>query len=487
MTDSALIPLLNWQKRTMPVTHRIIGDLNERRAPGKRLAYWGHITANSVPLFEWLRNTGVELRLGICDPNTAPPEVLEHLSSFEFLGGLEDAAEWRPELVFDTGGELVTHLVTAGVPPLAAVESTTTGIHALNELSVGFPVLQWAEIPLKQDVEHRHHVAAGVLGAIAWLTGMSVEGKRLLVVGYGKVGEGVADRARKLGALVTVAEPHPLRALNAHLAGHTVVPTPQAAAHAADYVVTATGRAGVLDADVLDRLPDGAVVANAGHSPAEIDFAHLNACLVGEAQPGIVEYRPAGKSLYVLAGGSPVNLAAGRTYGDDLWDLFSAVTVLSCDWLLTDGWRTAKPGVQPLPLEIQSYVASVAAAPPAAAATHTTIEPVSTESHVLQELVGPQLGNSTSHTVAHSTLAPGAVVEEHFHLRTEETYVVLAGSATVSLDGVPQTLHTGDVVAIPPGVRHGLTAGEEGARFIAMSVPPWEPTDHHVVPGRQTG
>ncbi|MET8759464.1 cupin domain-containing protein [Lentzea sp. NPDC004782] len=485
MTDSTLIPRLNWQKRTMPVTRRVIGDLAKRSSPGRRFAYWGHITANSVPLFEWLSKTGVDLRLGVCDPNTSPPEVLEHLSSFTFLDGLRDAVEWRPELVFDTGGELVTSLVAAGVPPLAAVESTTSGITALEQLSVAFPVLQWADIPLKQDVEHRHHVAAGVLGAIAWLTGMSVEGKRFLVVGYGKVGEGIADRARKLGALVTVAEPHPLRALNAHLAGHAVVPTPQAAAHAADYVVTATGRAGVLNADVLDRLPDGAIVANAGHSPAEIDFGHLNASVAGEPMPGIVEFRPAGKSLYVLAGGSPVNLAADRTYGDDLWDLFSAVTVLSCDWLITEGWRTAKPGVQPLPLELQSYVAGVATAPPLSSASHTAIKPASSpDGHALQELVGPQLGNSTSHTVACSTLAPGGAVEEHFHLRTEETYVVLAGSITVLLDGVPKTLRTGDVVAIPPGVHHGVTAGDEGARFIAISVPPWQPTDHHVSPSR---
>ncbi len=486
MTDSALIPLLNWQKRTMPVTHRVIDDLKERRTPGRRLAYWGHITANSVPLFEWLDKTAVDLRLGICDPNTTSPEVLAHLSSFTFFESVEEAGAWQPDLVFDTGGELITHLVTAGVPPLAGVESTTSGITALSRLSVEFPVLQWAEIPLKQDVEHRHHVAAGVLGAIAWLTGMSVEGKRFVVVGYGKVGEGIADRARRLGALVTVAEPHPLRALNAQLAGHAVVPSAQAAAHAADYLVTATGRAGVLDAGVLNRLPDGAIVANAGHSPAEIDFAHLDESVVGEARPGIVEYRPAGKSLYVLAGGSPVNLAAGRTYGDDLWDLFSAVTILSCDWLLTEGWRTAKPGVQPLPLDLQSRVARLAASPAASSAFHTRIEPASTDGHVLQELVGPQLGNSTSHTMAHSTLAPGAVVEEHFHLRTEETYVVLAGSLTVRLDGVPTTLRTGDVVAIPPGVHHGATAGSEGARFIATSVPPWEPTDHHLSPSRET-
>lgn len=476
---------LAWQRRTMPVTHRVLAALASRRVTRRRLAYWGHLTENSVLLLQWLAGTGVDLRVGVCDPNTASPAARERLRHLSFFSNLTDAVAWRPELVLDTGAELIARMTSAGEPPLAAVESTTSGTNVLSALDVTFPVMQWADVALKRDVEHRHHVAAGVLGAIAWLTGMSVEGRRVLVVGYGRVGEGIAHRARALGALVTVAEPQPLRAVNARLAGHDVVDAPAAAAHHAEFVITATGRKGALDRNVLTRLPDGAIVANGGHSRDEIDFELLDRGKAAEVRAGIREYRLGTKSLYVLTEGSPVNLAVGRTYGDDLWDLFSAATVLSCDWLITGGWYAAPAGVQPLSEEAQSHIARLAAAPAAGRPGFARVEPViGRAGHLLQELLGPQLGTNQSHSVAHSTLSAGAVIDEHHHRRSEETYIVLSGSMSLWLGGVAHEVGALDLVAIPPGVAHAVTAGPQGAELLAVSVPPWHPGDHLPGAGR---
>jgi adenosylhomocysteinase len=44
------------------------------------------------------------------------------------------------------------------------------------------------------------------------------------------------------------------------------------------------------------------------------------------------------------------------------------------------------------------------------------------------------------------------------------------GSATIRLDGAERQLTRGQVVTIPPDTRHAL---------LAVSTPPWQPTDHH--------
>src|SRR5262245_55605464 len=172
----------------MPVTRRVIGELAGRGYPPYRHAHWGYVTANSVPMFEWLAATGADFGLGTCDPNTVEPGVVDHLErqGLAFFGRDRDAIAWRPQLVMDTGGDLLVALAEAGTPPSVAVESTATGLIRLQGLSdLSVPVLQWADIPLKHDIEQRCHVVDGVFGAITWLTGLSQEGRSLMVVGHG--------------------------------------------------------------------------------------------------------------------------------------------------------------------------------------------------------------------------------------------------------------------------------------------------------------
>ncbi|MFE0424911.1 NAD(P)-dependent oxidoreductase, partial [Streptomyces sp. NPDC058953] len=216
---------VHWLSNAMPVTERFVKELDGRSYPLRRFCYRGHLTANAVPVLDWLAGTGVDLEVSSCDENTADPRVVRRLrdagvSVSTGADSLERLVRWRPELVFDTGGDLTKALIESGRPPLAAVESTSTGLWQLGRLAeLPMPVLEWARVPLKEKVEHRFHVAAGVWSAITWLTGLSLEGRRVLVVGYGEVGKGVADRARRLGALVTLAEPPPAPARGARRGG----------------------------------------------------------------------------------------------------------------------------------------------------------------------------------------------------------------------------------------------------------------------------
>jgi adenosylhomocysteinase len=489
-----------WQSRAMPVSTRLAAELGAARHPHGRLACWVHLVPNAVPLFDWLLGTGADVLFGSCDPATADPEVIDHLRErgARVLADpepgrqselLADAVAWRPHLVTEMGGELIAALVRGGTPPMAAMESTTTGIHRVRAAGrLPMPVLNWNDTPFKQQVEHRFHVAEALWTAFSALTGIGLLGRTVLVIGYGNVGKGVAERARDLGALVTVAELDPLRRVDARLHGCAVVDHAELAAAGTEIVVTATGRDGALGPTVLDRLPAGAMIVNAGHSPTEIDLTHLARWPSLPVRPGIVEHvRPGDRTLYLLGAASPLNLAYPHgSLGDDLWDPFNGLLMLGCGWLLDGAWRDTPAGFVDFPLVMQHRLAELmlTADDPGHGRVIGIggIRPIDAGSgHELREVVGAHLDQPTGgHSVAQSTLRPNASIGEHLHAVTTETFVVTGGAGTVTLDGTTVPVEAGQAVVVPPKVRHGFTAGPDGLTLLAVSTPSWSPADHRV-------
>lgn len=63
---------------------------------------------------------------------------------------------------------------------------------------------------------------------------------------------------------------------------------------------------------------------------------------------------------------------------------------------------------------------------------------------------------------------------EHYHKHMTEFYYVLTGGGVVVLDGETTEVRAGDIVVIPPGVRH-TSDGEMDV--LIVGVPPQETTD----------
>lgn len=59
---------------------------------------------------------------------------------------------------------------------------------------------------------------------------------------------------------------------------------------------------------------------------------------------------------------------------------------------------------------------------------------------------------------------------EHDHSEDgqEEVYVILDGSAELTLDGEPVTVRAGDMLWVAPGTRRMLTPGGDGVRVLAV-------------------
>jgi S-adenosylhomocysteine hydrolase len=65
----------------MPLVHRVITDLSHRDYAGRRIAYWAHLTPNSIPMLTWLRACGAQVMVGSYDPNSIDERVAERLRS----------------------------------------------------------------------------------------------------------------------------------------------------------------------------------------------------------------------------------------------------------------------------------------------------------------------------------------------------------------------------------------------------------------------
>jgi adenosylhomocysteinase len=117
----------------------------------------------------------------------------------------------------------------------------------------------------------------------------------------------------------------------------------------------------VLPVEAIERMRDGAVLANCGHFPWEIDVAGLRAASVARRE--IVEAierieLPNGRHVILLAGGRMFNLAGREPKGNSLesMDLGFLLQTLSLERVATDA-ASLVAGAQPVPDDIDRTIA----------------------------------------------------------------------------------------------------------------------------------
>jgi adenosylhomocysteinase len=135
---------------------------------------------------------------------------------------------------------------------------------------------------------------------------------------------------------VIVTEVDPLRALEAVMDGFDVMPM-ERAAEIGDVFVTATGNKSVLRREHMERMKDGAILANTGHFNVEIDIPALRAMAVEtrEARAFVDEFTlENGRRLYLLADGRLVNLAVAEGHPAQVMDMSFANQALAAEFIV---------------------------------------------------------------------------------------------------------------------------------------------------------
>jgi adenosylhomocysteinase len=193
-----------------------------------------------------------------------------------------------------------------------------------------------------------------VVLAVLDATGVHLAGARLVVVGYGRVGHGIATAAAALGARVTVSEVDPVEALAALHDGHDVAPLLDAVVDA-DVVITASGIGQTLVGEHVAVMPDGAVLAVGGAGWPEVDLGPTLA-VGAEVRPHVRPIvTPSGATVRYVAEGHCANTTAGEGNPIEVMDLSLALQLRALDHLAS---TDLPPGVHDLPAWIDAEVAA---------------------------------------------------------------------------------------------------------------------------------
>jgi adenosylhomocysteinase len=362
-----------WYKYISPITRHYAEIIEKRDYQGKRLAYWGHITAqNTILMMLALKQSGAEIAIGACNVDSTNDAAAAYaaakgihvygwrgMSRSDYEENLALVRKFDADYLCDMGGELSLAYVDKTPPVKGALEATTSGLNLLRGRSLPFPVFDWNSIPLKDRLENRFHVGDGIWPVFSDITGLSLFGRRVLVIGYGPVGKGIAERARNLGAIAYVSEVDPVRLIEARHHGCEIVSLEEGLARC-QIIVTATGIERVLRAEHLQLVRSGAMLFNAGHSNREIDIDWLYQQPHQRMKAHIERFELENTYLFLLAKGSLLNLAAGTSaHGIDLFDHYTAVMLLGIAWMFDGIPRDVKPGLQLYPTHLEHEIAEL--------------------------------------------------------------------------------------------------------------------------------
>src|SRR5215207_11036839 len=368
---------IDWADAQMPVLRSIAERFSgERPLAGVKVGACLHVTSETANLVRTLRAGGAEVALCAPNPLSTQDDVAAALAEdgveVHAIYG-EDMDAWaahvvavaagEPEITLDDGADLVTALHAQGRPPSGATEETTTGLVRLRRLeadgALECPVIAVNEAFTERAFNDRHGTGQSAIDGIVRATNLLLAGRTMVVLGYGWTGQGVALRAKGLGAQVVVCEVDPLRALEARMDGFEVMPALKAAERG-DIFVTVTGAPAVLGPAHFERMKDGAVLANAGHFDVEIDVRGLAAAASGhrEVRPLVEQYVVGGRRLNLLAQGRLVNLSAAEGHPAAVMDVSFALQALSAEHLVRSGGALERR-VHRVPPELEREVAQL--------------------------------------------------------------------------------------------------------------------------------
>lgn len=329
---------------------------------GADVRVYGHPDETRPEVAAALRDAGIPVHTGPPGEHSrpaAPPEAAR------------DFLSQRLHLLVDDGAHLIrwAHAVDGALEEMiGASEETTSGITRLRAAGreLRIPVIAANDARAKTLFDNAYGTGQSCLTTILDLLDPDAMGwplwqARVAVAGYGDVGRGFAKLTAALGGTVAVADPDPVRLLQARMDGHNVGEL-TALARDADLLVSASGAADTVSLEVLHALPDGAAIAVAGGVDQEVATAHAEAtgAIWRPFSPAVENLIfPDGRHVQVLDRGGCINCTAGEGNPIEIMDLSFGVQLAAVAHLLHD---PLPPGLHRLPREADDAVAAAALA-----------------------------------------------------------------------------------------------------------------------------
>ncbi len=302
---------------------------------GVTLGFCLHITKETSVLLMGAKELGATVACCGGNPLTTQDDIAAYLASqgihvYSWHGQSVKDYDWcidqvlkhKPSILTDDGADMniKAHFDKRfkDMEILGATEETTAGVTRIraveNQGKLRYPVILVNEAQTKHMFDNRYGTGQSTIDGYLRAMNLLMASKRVVVVGYGWVGRGVAARFHGMGSKVIVTEVDPVKGLEAHMDGFEVMAMSQAA-KIGDMFVTCTGMTSVIRKEHILKMKDGAIMGNVGHFDVEIDSKFLlkSSKSVREVRPNLDECTlKNGKIVYLIGQGRLANLVAAE-------------------------------------------------------------------------------------------------------------------------------------------------------------------------------
>lgn len=372
---------IEWASSHMPVLNQIKNRFDkEKPLKGIILGACLHVTKETAVLVDALIAGGATIAVCGSNPLSTQDDVAAALAdkgvhvfawrgqnTEEYYKCIDKVLDYKPSITLDDGADLVGTLHSKRADEIKNVkggtEETTTGVIRLRAMekdgSLKYPIVAVNDAYTKYLFDNRYGTGQSTIDGLLRATNTLLAGKTFVVCGYGWCSRGIAMRAQGLGSNVIVTEVQPIRALEAVMNGLRVMPMDEAAS-IGDIFITATGDINVIRKEHMQKMKDGAIMANSGHFNVEINLKDLEEISTTKRtmRPNLEEYTlKDGRKLYLLAEGRLVNLAAAEGHPSEVMDMSFANQALSAEYIAKTTKMQSK--VYPVPKEIDEKVAEL--------------------------------------------------------------------------------------------------------------------------------
>ena len=369
-----------WAKSHMHILNNTISRLKKSKPlKGVTLGFCLHITKETSVLLMGAKELGATVACCGGNPLTTQDNISAFLASqgihvYAWHGQSVKEYDWciqqvlnhKPTILTDDGADMnvKAHFDKKykNMTILGATEETTAGVTRIRAVEkqgkLRYPVILVNEAYTKHMFDNRYGTGQSTIDGYLRAMNLLLASKRVVVVGYGWVGRGVASRCHGMGSKIIVTEIDPVKALEAHMDGFEVMPMAQAC-KIGDIFITCTGMTSVIRKEHILQMKEGAVMGNVGHFDVEIDAEFLlkKTKSVREVRPNLDECTLSnGKHVYLIGQGRLANLVAAEGHPPEVMAQSFSNQILSIMYILKNHEKIGNKIIN-VPKEIDRQVA----------------------------------------------------------------------------------------------------------------------------------
>lgn len=369
-----------WARSHMQILDNTINRFKKSKPlKGVTVGFCLHITKETSVLLMGAKELGATVACCGGNPLTTQDDIAAFLASqgihvYAWHGQSVKEYDWcidqvlnhKPTILTDDGADMnvKAHFDNRykNMKILGATEETTAGVTRIravaNQGKLRYPVILVNEAYTKHMFDNRYGTGQSTIDGYLRAMNLLMASKRVVVVGYGWVGRGVASRCHGMGSKVIVTEIDPVKALEAHMDGFEVMPMAQAC-KIGDIFITCTGMTSVIRKEHILQMKNGAVMGNVGHFDVEIDSKFLlkESKSVKRVRPNLDECTlKNGKRVYLIGEGRLANLVAAEGHPPEVMAQSFSNQILSILYILKNHAKIGNKIIN-VPEEIDKQVA----------------------------------------------------------------------------------------------------------------------------------